>query len=500
MTTAATPPATGSTPRASAATPPAAGSTPRASAAIPPAAGSTPRASAAIPPAAGSTPRASAASVTPLLAGLDARLPGLRALYEDLHAHPELSFQEFRTAGVVAERLRAQGWEVTEGVGRTGVVGVLANGPGPVVLLRADMDALPVKEETGLPYASTATGTDPDGHDVPVMHACGHDMHVTCLLGATGQLAAHRGAWHGTVVAVFQPAEEVGGAPAMIEDGFLDRFPRAEVCLAQHVAPAPVGFLGTRPGPVMAASDSLRVTLFGRGGHGSTPETAVDPVVMAAAVVMRLQTVVSREIGASQTAVVTVGSLHAGTKENIIPDTAELKVNIRSTTPAVRDRVLAAVERIVRAEAAASGAPKEPEIAPINSFPVTVNEPEATAVVQAALAEALGEGRVFTLQQAVTGSEDFGVFGTALGVPSVFWHFGGGDPALYAGIDPDSLLENGLPDTVPANHSPHFAPVPGPTIPLGVTALLAAAAPWLTAAGPSTVAAAPAPTKETPGA
>lgn len=455
---------------------------------------------AATPPATGSTPQSSAASVTPLLAGLDARLPGLRALYEDLHAHPELSFQEFRTAGVVAERLRAQGWEVTEGVGRTGVVGVLANGPGPVVLLRADMDALPVKEETGLPYASTATGTDPDGHDVPVMHACGHDMHVTCLLGATGQLAAHRGAWHGTVVAVFQPAEEVGGAPAMIEDGFLDRFPRAQVCLAQHVAPAPVGFLGTRPGPVMAASDSLRVTLFGRGGHGSTPETAVDPVVMAAAVVMRLQTVVSREIGASQTAVVTVGSLHAGTKENIIPDTAELKVNIRSTTPAVRDRVLAAVERIVRAEAAASGAPKEPEIAPINSFPVTVNEPEATAVVQAALAEALGEGRVFTLQQAVTGSEDFGVFGTALGVPSVFWHFGGADPALYAGIDPDSLLENGLPDTVPANHSPHFAPVPGPTIPLGVTALLAAAAPWLTAAGPSTVVAAPAPTKETPGA
>ncbi|GGV16491.1 hippurate hydrolase [Streptomyces litmocidini] len=419
-------------------------------------------------------------ALAPLLSGLDARLPDLRALYEDLHAHPELSFQEFRTAGVVAERLRAQGWQVTEGVGRTGVVGVLANGPGPVVLLRADMDALPVKEETGLPYASTATGTDPDGHEVPVMHACGHDMHVTCLLGATDRLAAHRDAWRGTVVAVFQPAEEVGGAPAMIEDGFLDRFPRAEVCLAQHVAPAPVGFLGTRPGPVMAASDSFRVTLFGRGGHGSTPETAVDPVVMAAAVVMRLQTVVSREIGASQTAVVTVGSLHAGTKENIIPDTAELKVNIRSTTPAVRDRILAAVERIVRAEAAASGAPKEPEIVPLNSFPVTVNDASATAVVQAALTEALGEGHVFTLSRTITGSEDFGVFGTALGAPSVFWHFGGADPALYADVDPDSLLEDGLPDTVPANHSPHFAPVPGPTIPLGVTALLAAAAPWLT--------------------
>lgn len=419
------------------------------------------------------------ATVRTLLSGLDERLPELCALYEDLHAHPELSFQEFRTAGVVAERLRAQGWEVTEGVGRTGVVGVLANGDGPVVLLRADMDALPVKEETGLPYASTATGIDPDGIEVPVMHACGHDMHVTCLLGATAQLAAHRDGWRGTVVAVFQPAEEVGGAPAMIEDGFLDRFPRADVCLGQHVAPAPVGFVGTRPGTLMAASDSLRVTLFGRGGHGSSPETAVDPVVMAAAAVMRLQTVVSREVGAAQTAVVTVGSLHAGTKENIIPDTAELKVNIRSTTSAVRERLLAAVERIIRAEAAASGAPKDPEFAPLNSFPVTVNDATATAVVQTALAEVLGEGRVFTLPQAITGSEDFGVFGTALGVPSVFWHFGGADPALYAGVSPDALLEDGLPATVPANHSPHFAPVPGPTIPIGVTALLTAAAAWL---------------------
>ncbi|WP_406063533.1 amidohydrolase [Streptomyces sp. NBC_01077] len=426
------------------------------------------------------TVETAATPLAPLLSGLDARLPGLLALYEDLHAHPELSFQEFRTAGVVAGQLRAQGWEVTEGVGRTGVVGVLANGPGPVVLLRADMDALPVKEETGLPYASTATGTDPDGNEVPVMHACGHDMHVTCLLGATAQLAAHREAWHGTVVAVFQPAEEVGGAPAMIEDGFLDRFPRAEVCLGQHVAPAPVGFVGTRPGPVMAASDSFRVTLFGRGGHGSSPETAVDPVVLAAAVVMRLQTVVSREIGPAQTGVVTVGSLHAGTKENIIPDSAELWINVRSTTPAVRDRILAAVTRIVRAEAVASGAPKEPEFTPLNSFPVTVNDAAATAFVQESLTEVLGEGRVFTLTQIITGSEDFGTFGTALGVPSVFWHFGGADPALYAGIDPASLLEDGLPDTVPANHSPHFAPVPGPTIPLGVTALLAAAAPWLT--------------------
>ncbi|WP_406110865.1 amidohydrolase [Streptomyces sp. NBC_01003] len=213
----------------------------------------------------------------------------------------------------------------------------------PVVLLRADMDALLVKEETGLPYASTATGTDPDGNEVPVMHACGHDMHVACLLGATAQLAAHRESWQGTVLAVFQPAEEVGGAPLVIDDGFRDRFPRPDVCLGQHVPPAPAGLIATRPGPTMAASDSLKVTLFGRGGHGSAPETTIDPVVRTAAVVMRLQTVVSREIGASHTAVVTVGSLHAGTKENVIPDTAELKINVRSTTR--RGRVSRVLDR-----------------------------------------------------------------------------------------------------------------------------------------------------------
>ncbi|MFC9929166.1 amidohydrolase [Streptomyces sp. NPDC127190] len=424
-------------------------------------------------------------TLAPLLAGLPDRLPGLLALYQDLHAHPELSFQEFRTARTVAARLREQGWEVTEGIGGTGVVGVLANGPGPVVLLRADMDALPVKEETGLPYASTATGTDARGEEVPVMHACGHDMHVTCLLGATALLAAARDHWRGTVVAVFQPAEEVGGAAVMVGDGFADRFPRPDVCLGQHVAPAPAGVVGTRPGPVMAASDSFRITLFGRGGHGSSPELTVDPIVMAAAVVTRLQTVVSREIGANQAAVVTVGSIHSGTKENIIPDTAELTVNIRSTTTAVRERVLAAVERIVRAEAAASGAPKDPQIEPLKSFPVLSNDPAATAAVQTALTGALGEGRVLALPQPITGSEDFGIFGTTLGVPSVFWHFGGADPALYTGVSLTGLLENGLPSHIPSNHSPHFAPLPRPAIQTGVTTLLAAAAHWLCPAAPA---------------
>ncbi|MFD4604473.1 amidohydrolase [Streptomyces sp. NPDC058464] len=408
-------------------------------------------------------------STSPLLTGLSEELPELRALYEDLHTHPELSFQEERTAAVVAGRLRAQGWEVTEGVGGTGVVGVLANGDGPVVLLRADMDALPVQEETGLPYASRTDG---------VMHACGHDMHVTWLLGATGRLAAVRDGWRGTVVAVFQPAEEVGGAPKMLADGFAERFPRPDVCLGQHVAAAPAGLVGTRAGALMAGADSMRVTLFGRGGHGSTPEATVDPVVLAAAVVMRLQTVVSREVAAGQQAVVTVGSIHGGTKENIIPDTVELKINIRSATEAVRERVLAAVERIVRAEAAASAAPKEPEFEPIDSFPVTHNDPAATEAVQGALSAEF-PGFTFELTSPVPNSEDFGAFGTALGVPSVYWFVGGADHKLYEGVDLEALVRDGIPPQIPSNHSPHFAPTLDPTLETGVRALLAAAGHWL---------------------
>ncbi|GHF76631.1 hippurate hydrolase [Kitasatospora xanthocidica] len=416
----------------------------------------------------------------PLAAGLAARLPELEALYRELHRHPELAFQEHRTAAVVAAHLRAQGWETTERVGGTGVVGVLRSGDGPVVLLRADMDGLPVREATGLPYASTDTGVDEDGDEVPVMHACGHDMHVTCLLGAAGRLAANRDAWRGTVVAVFQPAEENGeGAAAMAADGFLDRFPRPEVCLGQHVGPLPVGVAVTRPGPVMSASDSFRVRLFGRGGHGSSPEHAVDPVVLAAAVVLRLQTVVSREVGAAQTAVVTVGSIHAGTRQNIIPDEAELKVNVRTTDIRVRERVLAAIERIVRAEAAASGAPKEPEITPLTALPLTVNDATATERTVAGLRSALGDEAVVPLPRPLTGSEDFGNLGTAFGVPSVFWHFGGTDPAAFGESGIASLMSGELPAGIAFNHSPHYAPVPGPTIDRGVRALLGAAAQWI---------------------
>lgn len=399
----------------------------------------------------------------------------LAAIYRDLHAHPELSHQEHRTAGIAAEGLERLGYAVTRGIGGTGVVGVLENGDGPVVLLRADMDALPVEEATGLPYASTARGVDPDGHDVPVMHACGHDVHVTCLLGAAERLAERRGEWSGTLVALFQPAEEYGaGAQVMVDDGLYAKVPTPDVVLGQHVAPLPAGMIGLRPGVAMAAADALEVHLHGVGGHGSRPETTVDAVYLAASTVVRLQGVVAREVAAGDAAVVTVGRMQAGTKSNIIPAEASLGLSIRSFDPVVRERVLAAVERIVRAEAAASGAPREPEIVHAESYPLTVNDAEATERVARALGAAFGEGALFD-PGAVSGSEDVGMLATAAGAPLVYWFLGGADPALFT-----HGLESGhLPDDLPSNHSPFFAPVIEPTLGRGVEALEAAALEWL---------------------
>lgn len=256
-----------------------------------------------------------------VLANLDRLLGDLESVYKDLHSHPELSMQENRTAQIAADRLRADGYEVTTGVGKTGVVGLLRNGDGPTIMLRADMDALPVKEATGLPYASNVTGTDSEGKAVPVMHACGHDMHVTWLIGAATLLARTRDAWRGTLMPVFQPAEETAaGAQAMIDDGLFKRFPKPDVVLGQHVMVGSSGVLSSRPGVVTSAGDSLQIRMFGRGAHGSMPQASIDPVVMAAATVLRLQTIVSREIAATDAAVITVGSLQAGTKENVIPN------------------------------------------------------------------------------------------------------------------------------------------------------------------------------------
>src|SRR6185295_9943147 len=331
----------------------------------------------------------------PVLANLDGLLPELETIYKDIHSHPELSMQEERTAGVAADHLRAVGYEVTTGVGKTGVVGLLRNGEGPTVMLRADMDALPVKEATGLPYASTVTAADREGKTVSVSHLCGHDLHVTWLVGATKLLAEARTTWRGTIMAVFQPGEETAeGAQAMIDDGLFDRFPKPDVVLGQHVMVGPAGTVAGRTGAITSAADSLQIRLFGRGAHGSMPQASVDPVVMAAATVMRLQTVVSREVAAAEAAVVTVGALQAGTKENIIPDEAIIKLNVRAFDAGVRTRVLDAIERIVNAEAAASGASRKPEISFLDHYPLNVNDRDASKRLADAFREHFGSERV----------------------------------------------------------------------------------------------------------
>jgi amidohydrolase len=411
---------------------------------------------------------------SPQFAPSDALVAELESIYRDLHAHPELSMQEHRTAGIVAAWLRDCGCEVTEAVGGTGVVGVLRNGDGATVLLRADMDALPLTETTGLPYASAATGTDRFGRPTGIAHACGHDMHTTCLMGVLRVLAESRDAWQGTVLAVFQPGEETAqGARAMIEDGLAKRFPKPDVTMAQHVAPAPAGSIGWNAGTMMSAGDSLEVTLFGRGAHGSTPQKSVDPIVMASSAVMRLQGVVSREVPPTDMAVVTVGALQAGASENVIPDHALLRLNVRTFKDQVRTRVLAAIHRILDAEAAASGAPRLPAYKVLSQFPRTDNDAACIRKVAAAFEQRFGRDAVQEVAPA-SASEDFGLFGAAWGVPVVYWMIGGLDPETFAAAE-----KAGTVDQLPANHAPDFAPVIEPTLRTGITAMLTAAGVWL---------------------
>lgn len=399
----------------------------------------------------------------------------LEALYIDLHRNPELSFQETRTASIAAGHLRDLGLDVIEGLGTTGVAAVLRNGDGPVVWLRADMDALPVEEQTGLAYASTAKGVDPAGNTVPVMHACGHDMHVTAMVGAVEKLVAERAEWAGTIVVLIQPAEEYGaGARAMLDDGLLERVPRPDVVLGQHVTPLPAGIIGVRPGTQMAASDGLTVTLHGRGGHGSRPHATIDPVVMAAATVMRLQTVVSRETDPRDVAVVTVGSIHAGLKNNIIPAEATLELSLRYPTDELRTITLEKVERIVRAEAMASGAEQEPTIRTDHTLPATINDDEATARAVAAFRRTFGDASVID-PGLFTGSEDVSWFARDAGVPLVFWFWGGADPERFAAAEAAGTINS----DIPTNHSPFFAPEIHPTIEVGVSALRTAAREFL---------------------
>ncbi len=413
-------------------------------------------------------------STSSVLAGLDSVRDWQEQLYRDLHQHPELSHQEDRTARTASDRLGRAGFDVRSGVGGTGVVGVLGNGDGPTVLLRADMDALPVREATGLDYASTATATDDDGNDVPVAHACGHDVHVTCLLGAASLLAGAREQWGGTLVALFQPAEETSnGAQGMVDDGLADLIPAPDIALGQHVLPAPAGQLGTHAGPALSASDSIRITVHGRGGHGSMPQATVDPVVLAAMIVVRLQTVVSRETPPSEITVLTVGSIQAGTKSNVIPDTAVLQLNLRTYSEQTRQQLLDAIRRIVTAECEASGCPAEPEIELYDRYPLTDNDAAATDRVANAFRDVFGDRAVTMDQQ--TASEDFSDIPAAFGIPYTYWGLGGIDAETYRRAEQAGRVSQ----DIPVNHSAAFAPVIQPTLDAGTQAAVVAALAWL---------------------
>jgi amidohydrolase len=378
-------------------------------------------------------------------------------LYEDLHAHPELSMQEERTRGIVGERLRDLGFTVQEIGG--GVVGVLENGPGGTVLMRADMDALPVAEATGLPYASTATQVGADGEEHPVMHACGHDTHVVAALGAATVLAEHTEDWSGTYIALFQPGEETAaGARSMVEDGLVDKVPAPDACLGQHVLTAPVaGRVALAAGPVMSSAVSMKVVVHGAGSHGSMPHLSVDPVVLAAAIVTRLQTLVAREIAPGDFGVVTVGSLNAGTSANVIPDRATMQLNFRAYDEDVLEQLVDGAQRIIRAECEAARSPEAPEIELFDRFPLTENDEQVVARVREALVAQLGQERVEHMEQ-VTASEDFSTIPDAFGAPYCYWGLGG-------------FVEGR--ETFP-NHSPFFAPDPQPTLATGTEAALTA--------------------------
>ena len=418
-----------------------------------------------------SSPTSPAASV---LSGLGTARGWAADFYRDLHAHPDLSHQEHATASKVAERLGASGIEAHTGVGGTGVVALIRNGEGPAVLLRADMDALPVEEATGLDYASRATATDGAGNEVPVMHACGHDMHVACLLGAAHLLTTSPDSWAGTVIAVFQPAEETGdGARAMLDDGLAALLPKVDVALAQHVLPAPAGLVGTHAGPTLSAADSMRITLHGRGAHGSMPQASVDPVVLAAMIVVRLQTVVARETRPGEPVVVTVGSLQAGTKSNVIPDHAVIELNVRTYSEQTRAAVLGAIRRIVDAECQASGCPKPADYELFDRFPLTDNDAGTTKKVAAAFASFFGD-RAGPLPMQ-TASEDFSDIPSALGVPYCYWGIGGTDPQRYQKAEQAGRVAQ----DIPVNHSALFAPVIQPTLDTGIQAMVVAALAWL---------------------
>jgi len=387
-------------------------------------------------------------------------------LYIDLHQHPELSLHEERTAKVLADRLRGLGFAVTEKVGGTGVVGVLKNGPGPTVMLRTELDALPVEEKTGLAYASRVRTKNDEGADVPVMHACGHDVHMAVWTGTAIAMSREKAAWSGTLVLIAQPAEERAmGAKAMLADRLFERFPKPDVIVALHDTPnLPSGTLGYTPGPTLASADSVDLTIFGKGGHGAAPQTTVDPVVIAARTILALQTIVSRETNPLDPAIVTVGSIHGGSKHNIIPDEVKLQITVRSFKDDVRAHTLAAIERIAKAEAVAAGAPREPVMKIVESCPVTVNDDHFTPIVVEAIRRELGAEKV-TQNPPDTASEDFSEFGRA-GVPTV-------DVRLGAAVPAELAAAKAAGRSMPSLHSSFFRPDLDATLETGIRAEIA---------------------------
>lgn len=397
---------------------------------------------------------------------IDSVYPEAYALYLDLHTNPELSSHETQTAAKLASRLRAFDYEVTERVGGTGIVAILRNGPGPTVMLRTELDALPVEEKTGLSYASKVHAKDDSGHDVPVAHACGHDLHMAVVIGTAEILTQTKGTWHGTLMVIGQPAEEtLSGAKAMIDDGLFTRFPKPDVAVALHdTNDFPAGKVGVGLEYRNASADSLRITIYGKGGHGAHPETTIDPVVVAARVVLALQTIVSREVKPGETAVVTVGYVQAGTKNNIIPDQAELGLTVRAYKPEVRKQLLAAIARITKAEAEAAGVPRPPQIEHIESTDVLRNDPVLSARLKRTLQSALGEENVEAAEPN-TASEDFSYF-VAQGIPSAFFALGAADPQKFA-----QAAATG--EKLPSNLSPFFAPDADPALRTGIRAEVA---------------------------
>jgi amidohydrolase len=397
---------------------------------------------------------------------VEAVYPAAHDLYIDLHQHPELSSHETQTAAKLAARLRSLGYEVTEGVGGTGVVAMLKNGAGPTVMLRTELDALPVEEKTGLPYASKVHTKDDSGRDVPVMHACGHDLHMASLVATAAIMAHSKDTWHGTLMLIGQPAEEtISGAKAMIADGLFTRFPKPDVGIALHVGNGlPAGQIGITPGIYNTNADSLRITIYGKGGHGSAPQATIDPIIIAARTVLGLQTIVSREVKPGEMAVITVGYIRAGTKNNIIPDQAELGLTVRTYKAEVRKQVLAAITRIAKAEAVAGGAQQETLIEHYESTDSVYNDPHLADRLRSPLEAALGKDNVITTDP-ITPSEDYAFF-VEQGVPSLYMSLGGADPQKYA----ESKTSGNL---LPSNHSPYFTPDVDPALHSGIRAEVA---------------------------